>query len=454
LGIFPRQGGVVIRLAAKLEAKNLRRDGAFAVAIGIFAALILFASVSSRRFIALENQSRIDAIVAVTAQTEAAREKSSPDTLRVGQELVPRIASLPLAPLAGVAVGQRQVLPQAFKLTTRPHKDEGSSMDASEAATGAFDLSFILVFLLPLLVIGASFDMLSREREQGTLAMVLSQPIRLSAFIIGKTATRAVFVVGATLALSTLGIFVAGAQPGPHAVSSYLLFAVLTLVYALFWFAIALAVNAYGRSSAGNALTLTVLWLLLVVVVPGLTSIAIDSSMKGPSRSELISATREAARETDQRVKQLEGNHGKASRPATEALALEKEFEAEIAPVIAGFEARRVAEQHWIDRARFLSPAMLMNEGLNDLSGSGSLRHAHFVREVDRFHREWRNFFEVRVLRSEVLTNADYDAMPKFQWSEPALSPVAARVAGAAIALGLASLALVLVAFRRFRQAH
>lgn len=38
--------------------------------------------------------------------------------------------------------------------------------------------------------------------------------------------------------------------------------------YGVFWFALAVAVNAIGRPPAFNALVLAVVWLLLVVLVP------------------------------------------------------------------------------------------------------------------------------------------------------------------------------------------
>ena len=59
--------------------------------------------------------------------------------------------------------------------------------------------------------------------------------------------------------------------------------------------ALAVAVNAWGRSSAGNALSLVGIWLALLVVVPGLASVAVDALHPSPSRVELVNVARDAA---------------------------------------------------------------------------------------------------------------------------------------------------------------
>lgn len=440
-------------LSARLEWKNLRRDRVFWLMLTLFAGLVLLAALASKSFVAREAARQADAISAERTRFEELRTKLPADTLRVAQEMLPRVANLPSTPLAPVSIGPREVTPQTVKLTTRPLTHEGASVDAGSASVGPFDLAFILVFLLPLLVIGASFDLLSREREQGTLALVLSQPVSLATFMIGKAATRMLALLGVTLVLTVGGAALSGAhlggERGPLALG---LFVLLATGYTLFWFALALLVNAYGKSSAGNALTLMVMWLGLVVVVPGLASVVVDTAATGPSRTELVTAAREAARETDQQLKRAEGNHGSGARAGADVLALEREFEAEMAPVVRAFNERRRTEQLLIDRVRFLSPAMLFDEGLTDVSGSGASRQRHFAREVDRFHLELRAFFEPRIVRGETLTAADYDAMPRFHWTEPADSIVVSRVGSAVVALKVLSLVLLAFAVRRLRR--
>jgi ABC-2 type transport system permease protein len=440
-------------LAARLEWKNLLRERVFWIAIALFSSLVALAAAATRQELAQQARAQESSLRAERKNLEQLKRELPSDTLRVGQELLPRLAIVPNAALAPVALGQRQLQPQTVKLTTQPQSHEGAQLEAFAAATGPFDLAFLLVYLLPLLVIGASFDLLAREREQGTLALVLSQPIALTTFLLGKALTRMATLLGVTLLVTLLGALAAGAQLGSAAALGALaLYTLLCACYTAFWFALALLVNAYGRSSAANALSLMVLWLGLVVIIPGLASVFVEDVKAGPSRSELVTASRDAARESQQRLKQAEGNHGKSSLSALDVLATQRELENEVAPLVRAFNERRSSEQQRIDKLRFSSPALLMNEALSDLSGHGVARQRHFEREQGRFHELLRSFFEQRLQAEAPLAAADYDAMPEYRWVEPSAQPMVIRVLSAILALTAAAAGLFAWAMRRLRS--
>ncbi|MGE3956171.1 MAG: hypothetical protein AB7H96_05580 [Vicinamibacterales bacterium] len=74
------------------------------------------------------------------------------------------------SPWAAVAIGQRDV--QAFNLKVRLHGLQGQLYDADLgnpllASFGHFDLAFVLVVLVPLVVIGLGFNVRSSEDEGG-----------------------------------------------------------------------------------------------------------------------------------------------------------------------------------------------------------------------------------------------------------------------------------------------
>ena len=60
---------------------------------------------------------------------------------------------------------------------------------------GRFDLAFVIVFLYPLLILTLSYNMLSAEQEQGTLALTLSQPVSLRTLVSGKVLLRALVLL-------------------------------------------------------------------------------------------------------------------------------------------------------------------------------------------------------------------------------------------------------------------
>jgi len=378
----------------------------------------------------------------------------------VGSEIAPRVASLPPGPLSLAAVGQRDLLPQTVVLTTRPRvgepaRDDGTS--PSLRANGSFDLAFVFVFLLPLLVVSLAYDLLTGERERGTLALVLSQPISLRTFVFGKALARGSIVVGTVLVLALGGALASGALAAEGGLLRLALYGALLTFYTAFWFLLALAIDAWGRTAAGNALSAVGAWLLLVVIVPGLASVAVDTAYPSPSRTELVTLARDAARNAESSASRLDGDHRRAPDPASmgrRSIEIQSAFEAEVAPVLARFRDQRTRQQTLVARVRFVSPAIVLHEGLSDVAGSSVTRHQHFTAQVEAFHAELKQFFASRLARGATLAAADYDAMPRFVYREAEGGELVARVLSSVVALGLAGAAALAVALLGLRRRY
>jgi ABC-2 type transport system permease protein len=85
-------------------------------------------------------------------------------------------------------------------------------------------------------------------------------------------------------------------------------------------------------------------------------------------------------------------------------------------------------QQNLVNSLQFLSPAIVMQEALNDISGTGNARYQHFLAQVRNFHAEWQNYFIPRVFQKTKVTAATYDAAPRFVWQEENVNTVAGRV--------------------------
>ncbi|MEM7677187.1 MAG: ABC transporter permease, partial [Myxococcota bacterium] len=157
-------------------------------------------------------------------------------------------------PLAALAIGQRDLSPAAHRVVagnTVALSPYEALTNPLELSVGHFDLAFVLLFLVPLLVLVLTFDLTTSERETGTLRMLLTQPVSLYSILQGKLLVRALWIVAAVSAASLIGFAVVGGfADGGLRAAVWLL---ATLFYAAFWFALAIIVNAGGRSAAANA---------------------------------------------------------------------------------------------------------------------------------------------------------------------------------------------------------
>lgn len=461
----------------RIEARNLFAENTVWAVLALLGAMVVYASWSGttavradRRAMATaltEQDGRLTALRthlrAIEAGGPAAHHAEDPaDPALVGRELAAQVAVLPPGPLAAVAVGQRDLAPGIVRITTQGPLGSSAQGDTALAGptrlmTGAFDLAFVFVYLLPLVIIALTYDLLAGERERGTLALVLAQPVSLATFVLGKTLQRGLVVGGVTVGLALLAVSASASGLGTaEGVLLLLLYLGALVAYAGFWFAAAVAVNARGQSSAGNALALVGLWLTLVVVVPGVVRVVVEAAYPPPSRVELVNLTRAAASEIEAELSALEGDHAQAAkadlaagdkaRAATErVVAVQEALEKRAAPVLLAFRTQLAAQQSLVDKLRFLSPAIVLHEALGDVAGTSASRLQHFAMQVDGFQANWRGFFFSRIHARQRLTSADHANLPRFAYREEAPAVIGARV-GVGI-VGLLVPALLLVGF-------
>lgn len=369
----------------------------------------------------------------------------------------PRYATLPPAPLAALSVGQSDLYPYYFKVSSQS-KQTFTNNDEIENPTnllaGRFDLAFVIIYLYPLLILALSYNLLSIEREQGTLQMMMSQPVSLRTFVTGKIGMRALVVLALAVGFSLAGFLFGGVNFAGGAWLRLLLWVGIVAGYGAFWFALAVAVNAFGKSSATNAMALAGLWLVFVLLIPSLLNVAVTTIYPVPSRVEMVQATRRASAEATAKGSQLLSKYledhpeltaGKQADPndfVMRSLAIQSETERLIQPVLDHFDRQVLGQQALVDRFRFLSPAIVTQAALNDIAGTSAARYRHFLALVDDFHQRWRAHFTPRIVQRALLSTGDYDRFPSFSFWEEPLGVIAKRVLGGL--LGLLAPALVI----------
>jgi ABC-2 type transport system permease protein len=355
-----------------------------------------------------------------------------------------RYAQLPPAPMAALSVGQSDLYPYYFKVS-RQSKQSFATNDEIENPTnllaGRFDLAFVIIYLFPLLILALSYNLISAEREQGTLAMMMAQPVALRSFVAGKVGLRAIVVLLLAIGFSLSGFLLGGVKLSEEGAWWRLLFWIgIVAAYGAFWFALAVAVNAFGKSSATNALALAGLWLVFVLLVPSLLNVAVTSIYPVPSRVEMIQATRRASAEATAKGSQLLAKYfedhpeltagGKADPTDfyTRSIATQEETERLVQPVVDHFDRQVIGQQSLVDRFRFLSPAIVTQAALNDVAGTSVDRYRHFLVLVDEFHQAWRSYFNLRIVQKVRFGAGDYDSFPSFAFHEELSGTIARRI--------------------------
>jgi ABC-2 type transport system permease protein len=386
-----------------------------------------------------QQASNIDLLARMMAGKATPEPFANPaDPASIGSGMGGRYAVLPAAALAPVAVGQSDMFSHYYQVTYRSKLNfmyDSEIENPWNLLSGHFDLAFVVVYLLPLLIFALSYNLLSAEREQGTLRMLLSQPLGLPVLVAAKLAVRAVVVVGIANLLPVLVLMLL--RPEVSQLTSLpmlLAWASLVASYALFWFLLCAAVNAIGRSSAANALMLIGGWVMLVLVVPVVLNLVVGLVSPAPSRTELATRTRlitidglnryNKLLSTDYRYidkpEVLIPKNGKIEVPPRRqgAYMLQRDVDSAIQPVLDQFDAQLAGQQALVERFGFLSPAIVAHEGMAALAGNGSRRYLQLQNQVSDFHALWKQFFEPRMLTGTAIVEADFERMPRFEWQE------------------------------------
>ncbi|HRG08845.1 MAG TPA: ABC transporter permease subunit, partial [Cyclobacteriaceae bacterium] len=119
-----------------------------------------------------------------------------PRSLSVYGQRAGRVVAMDAQPLALISTGQSDL----YTHTVKPKLyGEANALGFSELSNpvqlmfGSFDLAFVCIYLLPLLVLAFSYNLLSADKESGVLRLTISQPISLYKWLFGKLVVR--FVV-------------------------------------------------------------------------------------------------------------------------------------------------------------------------------------------------------------------------------------------------------------------
>ena len=452
------------RTVLRNEWRLLMADRVLRIVLGLFAVLLVYALANGlvrMRFqertvetVHTRNVERISAVEQELATIESGAEPAS----RFADPRAPNVlggargrhtAVLEPGPLTALAVGQSDLLPYYYDVNIYTNESSfhqnGEVENPLNLMVGRFDLAFVVIYLLPLLVLALSFNVLSEEREQGTLALTLSQPVSARSVVAVKLAFRALLLVGMVLTTSLLGILVTGGFSAP---SRVLLWCATVVTYALFWFVLAAWVNTLRRSSAWNATILVGAWLVLVVVLPAAINIASGLLHPLPSRVQMVTAQREASNDAVNHRSELLTRYLEdhpemvggvvADEPGLGALAwaATAAVNRRLEEVTGEHDARRAEQIALVRRYRFLSPPLLAQEVLIDAAGTGDARFIRFQSQVREFAEQWREFFVPAILAGDRMDASVLSDVPRFRLTDEESADVARRASVPLTVLG------------------
>lgn len=150
----------------------------------------------------------------------------------------------------------------------------------------------LISFLGPLIGLALGFDVISSERNRGTMSRVIAQPIPRDYFINSKFlgALTVIFVAVFSLGFLVmgLGIISIGIPPTFDEFLRIVVFLLLTCVYIAFWLNLGIVFSTLFRQSSTSALAGLSVWLFFTVFYSMILRIIANLFNSDPTSKEML----------------------------------------------------------------------------------------------------------------------------------------------------------------------
>ena len=155
-------------------------------------------------------------------------------------------------------------------------------------APGAmFSLVQFVAFFGPLVGLILGFDTINRERNEGTLSKLLSQPIYRDVVINGKflagVSMISIMLISIVLVITGLGLLVMGIVPGLEEIWRIIFYLIISIIYISFWLGVAILFSILFRSTATSALASLAVWIFFSFFVSIGANIVANALTANPS---------------------------------------------------------------------------------------------------------------------------------------------------------------------------
>lgn len=408
------------------EVRRLLRDRALPTLLMLLLALAAYAAWNGRAWVEQRN-----AGIGVIQLEEQHTHDRSRVFVGKAPSVLPRVQPvLPPAAMASVSIGQAEAYPYTADVVALGDRTQlfrnvwADIGNPAARAAGRFDLAFVIVFLLPLVILAASYDLWSRERERGIAALVLSQPVAVGRLIAVKALARG----GVVLLPAGVILVGAAAWSGAESLAGLGLLSLVILAYGGFWLAVAVLIGCFARRTTEAAIAAGGVWLLIVVMAPSLTLAAVNLAVPPPSQMQLATDVKARLAATARQQALHRRSASTAVRSSTpvipdhvrEAYADLLATDLDLAPLIESHERAQDARRRVLDNVRLLMPAVAVQDALDRIAGSDADRALAFQDQVHAFWQARRLLHKAYLDRDAPQTLAEYEALPRFRFVEPA----------------------------------
>jgi len=307
--------------------------------------------------------------------------------------------------LTALSIGQSDVNPNMQRITIKNlegQKYDTDLINPMNLQSGNLDLSFVLIYLFPLLIIVFTFNLLSEETESGTWRLVAVQTPSKLKYLVLKLVIRLLLIYGVLGVLFIIAKLVLSIPME----TKFVLFFLASVVYVTFWFALCFFVINFKKSSGFNALFLLSTWLVLLILFPAGINAYITNTYPVPEALSTMISQRDGyhtkwdtdKKETIEKFYKHYPQFKKYGYP-TDGFnwlwyyAMQQMGDDDSIKETKALQQKISEREKASKRFSLFLPHMYLQLMFNELAGSSLNQHLRFLEATDDFHEELRLFF-------------------------------------------------------------
>jgi ABC-2 type transport system permease protein len=413
----PFGGDVMITI---LQFKNFLRSGALLSGLGLLLALGTVSVVVGKHFLDTQRE--------IMEKTERYQREHTERYVKFGDKdmgllmYYQRFGLANLMPnLAGLAIGLRDVNPSVHSVTIRNLEEQKYATDFHNPLhqlIGNLDLSFVLIYVFPLIIIAFCFNLISEEKEEGRWSLIRSQagdPMKMVAIKLG---IRYASVLSALVLLLGMATFVLS-LPMDVAWWAYSVTAVL---YVTFWFGVMWLVASFHKQSSHNALLLLVVWIMLTMVIPASVNAVVVNLYPVPEAFDTMVESRDAYHTKWDQPKEptIEKFHRcypqfkQYSHPEGRAFswlwyyAMQQMGDDGARAQREALRAKLLQRERVAATIGWLIPTIHTQRVFNTVSASGMNNHLRFLESLEDFHEQKRLYYYPKIFEDVPVSTEDW----------------------------------------------
>jgi ABC-type transport system involved in multi-copper enzyme maturation permease subunit len=303
------------------------------------------------------------------------------------------------SPLTFISDSGDQFLPNsitgnAFTVRNLRYLSRGNEM---QSALPPVDWNFIIGSLMSLLAVLISYRAICGEKRDGTLRLLLSNPVSRMKLFFGKFIGLAVVLLvafAAGIVLNLMTILSLGTIHFDSVILGAIGWAALAGTFYLLFFLLAgLCVSSLTQRPAISLVVLLACWILVVIAVPGLARIVVEQAFKVRSLSDVDAEIIKSYHELYESAP-LSGRRS-TSRGADNVIERTNLANACLAAEIRiknAAIAERVNQAETVHTFSIISPAGVLTGTLESLSSTGIAGFATFIEKADRYRQQLYSF--------------------------------------------------------------